>query len=76
MKIIGRHASQVRAAVREAVRVTRRRNPGLSERLLGAQHSSGGLCLTFLDNGTTRTRWLPGMKLSDFPYLGASVHRR
>lgn len=76
MKIIGRHASTLRTAVREAVRVSARRNPGLSERLLGAMHSSGGFCLTFADNDLTRTKWLPGMRLMDFPFMGASPHER
>lgn len=74
MKIIGRHANPVRAAVREAVRVVSRRNPGLSERMLGAAHSSGGFCLTFASGGATLTKWLPGMALQDFPYVGGSPH--
>ena len=76
MKIIGRHASTLRTAVREAVRVTSRRNPGLSERMLGAMHSSGGFCLTFPSGGATLKKWLPGMRLMDFPYVGGSPHER
>ena len=72
MKIIGRHASILRTAVREAVRVTSRRNPGLSERMLGAMHSSGGICLTFADGTATRTKFTAGSPLQDFPYVGAS----
>ena len=77
MKIIGRHASVARAAVREAVKITARRNKGLSERMLGAMHTSGGACLTFFAGGTTtRTKWVAGAPLKDFPYVGASALER
>lgn len=69
MRIIARNTNPVVVAVREAVAQSRRRERGLSERMLGALHTSGGFVTTQLQGVTTSIKWLMGDRLGDYrPY--------
>lgn len=60
MRIIGRNASQVRASVREAVKIIARRNRGLSGTMVAMKGSSGGICTTMYEGPNTRVKWVVG----------------